>query len=210
MWFLHFLKVTRHLPGIISYELCSLQLPRSLHSLNCVGLAFLKTLSCLGFCKAHALLNILLSSDSFFSYLSFSNPSFSLCVCVSHSVCLTLCDPVDCSPPGFSVHGISQARVLEWVAISFSRGSSWSPALQAYSLLFEPQGSPPPPYYPLNVISPQGILLLFLSILTNCPTRTAGVWPLSGAQLLKCQRLLCVSTWVFSHRGFQTFLQGTL
>ena len=39
--------------------------------------------------------------------------------------CLTLCDPMDYSPPGSSVHGISQARVLEWVAISYSRGSSW-------------------------------------------------------------------------------------
>ena len=39
--------------------------------------------------------------------------------------CPTLCDPVDCSLPGFSIHGILQARVLEWVAISFSRGSSW-------------------------------------------------------------------------------------
>ena len=38
--------------------------------------------------------------------------------------CLTLCDPMDCSPPGSSVCGISQARILEWVAISFSRGSS--------------------------------------------------------------------------------------
>ena len=38
--------------------------------------------------------------------------------------CLTLCDPVDCSPPDSSVHGILQARILEWVAISFSRGSS--------------------------------------------------------------------------------------
>ena len=37
---------------------------------------------------------------------------------------LTLCDPVDCSLPGFSVHGILQARGLEWAAISFSRGSS--------------------------------------------------------------------------------------
>ena len=35
-----------------------------------------------------------------------------------------LCDPVDCSPPGSSVRGISQARILAWVAISFSRGSS--------------------------------------------------------------------------------------
>ena len=38
--------------------------------------------------------------------------------------CPTLCNPMDCSPPGSSVHGISQGRVLEWVAISFSRGSS--------------------------------------------------------------------------------------
>ena len=49
-----------------------------------------------------------------------------LCVCaylVAQS-CPTLCDPMDCSPPGSSVHGILQARILEWVAISFSRGSS--------------------------------------------------------------------------------------
>ena len=39
-------------------------------------------------------------------------------------LCLTFCDPMDYSPPVFSVHGISQARILEWVAISFSRGSS--------------------------------------------------------------------------------------
>ena len=38
--------------------------------------------------------------------------------------CPTLCDPVDCSPPDSSIHGILQARILEWVAISFSRGSS--------------------------------------------------------------------------------------
>ena len=38
--------------------------------------------------------------------------------------CLTLWGPMDCSPSGSSVHGISQARILEWVAISFSRGSS--------------------------------------------------------------------------------------
>ena len=38
--------------------------------------------------------------------------------------CLTLCNPMDCSLPGSSVHGIFQAVVLEWIAISFSRGSS--------------------------------------------------------------------------------------
>ena len=45
-------------------------------------------------------------------------------VCVkvlAAQLCLTLCDPTDYSPPGFSVHGISQARMLEWVAIPFSR-----------------------------------------------------------------------------------------
>ena len=35
-------------------------------------------------------------------------------------LCLTLCDPMDCSPPGSSVHGIFQARVLEWVTIAIS------------------------------------------------------------------------------------------
>ena len=38
--------------------------------------------------------------------------------------CLTLCDPMDCSPPCSSVHGILQARILGWVAIPFSKGSS--------------------------------------------------------------------------------------
>ena len=45
------------------------------------------------------------------------------CVLVAQS-CPTLCDPMDCNPPGSSVHEIFQARILEWVAISFSRGSS--------------------------------------------------------------------------------------
>ena len=51
--------------------------------------------------------------------------SSNCCCCVAQS-CLTLCDPMDWSPPGSSVHGISQARMLGWAAISFSRGSSWS------------------------------------------------------------------------------------
>ena len=42
----------------------------------------------------------------------------------SLQACPTLCDPVDCSPPGSSVHGMLQARILDWVAISSSRGSS--------------------------------------------------------------------------------------
>ena len=45
------------------------------------------------------------------------------CHCSVAQSCLTLCDPEDCSLPGSSVHGILQARILEWAAISFSRGS---------------------------------------------------------------------------------------
>ena len=64
---------------------------------------------------------------------------------------LTLCDPMDCGMPGSSVHGISQAKVLEWVAISFSRGSCQPrlkpvspafPALQADSFTAEPFEKP--------------------------------------------------------------------
>ena len=52
----------------------------------------------------------------------------SMCVCVCLLVtqsCLTLCDPMNHSPPEFSIHGILQARILDWIAIPFSRGSSW-------------------------------------------------------------------------------------
>ena len=46
------------------------------------------------------------------------------CLCSVSLSCLTLCNPIDCRPPGSSVHGTSQAGVLEWVAISYSRRSS--------------------------------------------------------------------------------------
>ena len=60
----------------------------------------------------------------------------------------TLCNPRDCSPPGSSVHGILQARILEWVAISFPGDlpdpgmEPRSPALQVDSLPSEPLGKP--------------------------------------------------------------------
>ena len=62
--------------------------------------------------------------------------------------CLTVFNPMDCSLLDSSVHGISQARILEWVALPSSRGSSQprdltrSPALQANSLPAEPPGKP--------------------------------------------------------------------
>ena len=65
-------------------------------------------------------------------------------VYISHSVMSNSLCPMGCSPPGSSIHGIFQARILEWVAIPFSKGSSQprSPALQADSLPSEPTGKP--------------------------------------------------------------------
>ena len=60
--------------------------------------------------------------------------------------CPTLCDLMDCSLPGSSVHGILQARTLEWAAIPFSRRSTWlrdRTWVQADSLPSEPPGEPP-------------------------------------------------------------------
>ena len=65
-------------------------------------------------------------------------------VCVHTQSCLTLCNSINCSPPGSCVHRVSQARILEWVAISFSRGSLWprNLTLQGVSLPSEPLGKP--------------------------------------------------------------------
>ena len=76
--------------------------------------------------------------------LSHRPQAISLCVLVAQW-CPTLCNPMDCSPPGSSVHGILQVRILEWIAILFCRGFSWpriepwSPALQADSLQESPE-----------------------------------------------------------------------
>ena len=72
----------------------------------------------------------------------------SMCECSVTKSCLTLCYPMGCSTPGSFVPGISQARILEWIAISFSRGSSWagfkpvSLAWQVDSLPLSHLGSP--------------------------------------------------------------------
>ena len=64
------------------------------------------------------------SSLNYFAFLSFSNPII-LCLCAKLlQLCLTLCNSMDCSPPGSSVHGISQTRVLERITIFSSRWSS--------------------------------------------------------------------------------------
>ena len=69
----------------------------------------------------------------------YDNVSLAHMCAKSHQSYLTLCNPMDCSLPGSSVRGILQARILEWVAIPFSRGSSrprnqtWVFCLQADS-----------------------------------------------------------------------------
>ena len=72
--------------------------------------------------------------------------------------CLILCGPMECSPPGSSVHGTLQARILEWITIPFSRGSSqprdhtWVSCSSYIARRFftaEPPGKPQIYYYPL-------------------------------------------------------------
>ena len=83
--------------------------------------------------------------------------------------CLTLCNPVDCSLPGSSVHGILQARIVEWIAISFSRGSSRPrdrtrvSTLEADALTSEPPGKP-------LTYNPVFSSVQFSSVTQSCPT----------------------------------------
>ena len=78
--------------------------------------------------------------------------------------CVTLCSPMDCSLPGSSIHGIFQARVLEWVAISFSSGSPqprdgiWVSYMQTDALPSEPPGKP---FYSILIL--KCIILHFLA-----------------------------------------------
>ena len=63
--------------------------------------------------------------------------------------CLTLCDPIDGSPPGSAVPGILQARILEWFAISFSNACIHAKSLQSCPTLCNPiDGSPPGSPFP--------------------------------------------------------------
>ena len=86
-------------------------------------------------------------------------------------------DHMDCSLPGSSVHGILQARILEWVAIPFSRGSSnpgiepRSPVLLADSLPAEPPGEPQGPFRP-QAIHPSNFVDICPILLSLCHTET--------------------------------------
>ena len=93
-----------------------------------------------------------------------------MCACVhakSLQSCQTVCDPMDCSLSGFSVHGILQARILEWVAKTSSRGSSQvgiKPGyalLQADSLPSEPPRKPSHPM-PGTILSTSPVLIALI------------------------------------------------
>ena len=74
-----------------------------------------------------------------------------LYICMSLQSCPSFCDPMDCKLPGYSFHGILQTRILEWVAMPSSRGSSWpmdqtwvsySPCTAGRFFTAEPLGKP--------------------------------------------------------------------
>ena len=95
--------------------------------------------------------------------------------------CLTLCDPMDWSLPGSSVHGISQARILERVAIPFSRGSSQpgielvsptSPTLAGGFFTTEPPGKPFPRVFTFQRVVPNGKMLDSTASWARCSVMT--------------------------------------
>ena len=113
--------------------------------------------------------------------------------------CLTLCNPMDCSPPGSTVLGILQARILEWLAISLSRGSSWPRAWTWVSCI---AGR----FFTIWVTREALLLLLPLLLLS----RFSHVWLLTTPWRLQPTRLL--RPWDFPGKstggGCHRLLQG--
>ena len=93
-----------------------------------------------------------------------------LCACMPAHSCMTLCDPLDRIPPGSSVHGVFQERLLELAVISYSRGSSW----------------------------PRDGTCIFnigRQTLYHCATWEAGMTDISSVQSLRCVRLFA-TPWI--------------
>ena len=98
------------------------------------------------------------ANSSFYIWIFSFAKMFAYMHSKSFQSCLIFCDPMDCSPPSFSVHGILQAIILQWVAIPFSRGSFWprdwtcisyvSWIAGGYFLPLSHQGSPKLPLTP--------------------------------------------------------------
>ena len=102
-------------------------------------------------------------------------------LCLITQSCPILCNPTDCSLPGSSVHGILQARILEWVAFPFSRGSSqYNPGIKPRSPTLRVDSLPcEPPRKPRNT----GMGSLFL-LQGNFPTQE------SNRGLLHCRQII--------------------
>ena len=117
--------------------------------------------------------------------------------------CPILCTPMDCSPPGSSVFGILQARILEWVAIPFSRTEPRSSTLQADSLPSEPPGKP------WNILRINKIFLLFLALAPYSLHLESPIPPASSDEYYpsfsSCQSLnhiqLFVTPWTVAHQA---------
>ena len=123
--------------------------------------------------------------------------------------CQTLCDPMDCSPPGSSVHGIFQARILEWVVISSSRGISSTEGLNSHllsllhlqvdSLPLHHIGSPSTPIHSTCFTGESGIAMLgtspllksFSWLLSSLKDRIESL-PWVGYLLTKTGRLVFI------------------
>ena len=129
-------------PGT-SYSLC-LKLTFKLVSIKWLFFLFLKKIILVVVALPRYLTE---SRNLFFFYLMPYIQLFTVVLCTVAQSCLTLCDPMDYNLPDSSVHGISQAKILEWVAIFF-RVSSWPrnwtciSAWQADSLPLSHQGNP--------------------------------------------------------------------
>ena len=83
-------------------------------------------------------------------------------------LCPTLCNHMACSCPGSSVHGIFQARILEWVAIPFFRGSSWPRGRTRFSCIFCIGRQIL--YHQCHLGSPHILSVRFSSVAQSCPT----------------------------------------
>ena len=124
--------------------------------------------------------------------------------------CLTLCDPVDCSPPGSSVHGILKARILEWVAIPFSRRCSWPRDRTRVShiggtfFVTEPPGKPKGHVASLSGIerwSPAWLVGILTTTLMRTAKHRQVPLRLELRSLDSESRVLTITPWNCTHHG---------
>ena len=94
--------------------------------------------------------------------ISCDNMIVCVCVCACTQLCLTFCDPMDCSPPGSFVHGIFLARILECVAISYPRGSSQPRDRTCVSCISSN-------YWPHLIVQFENVVLFPSLVICPCP-----------------------------------------